>query len=52
MRRLAAALALVVSTSSPAAAFLVEVTTSIAVTGSEDRGQLQNALMSAVDDVL
>jgi len=52
MRRLAAALALVVSMSSPAAAFLVEVTTSIAVTGTEDRGQLQNALMTAVDDVL
>ena len=52
MRRLAAALALVVLMSSPAAAFLVEVTTSIAVTGTEDRGQLQNALMTAVDDVL
>ena len=52
MRRLAAALVLVVLTSSPAAAFLVEVTTSIAVTGTEDRGELQNALMTAVDDVL
>jgi hypothetical protein len=52
MRRLAAALALVVVMSSPAAAYLVEVTTSIAVTGTEDRGELQNALMTAVDDVL
>ena len=52
MRRLAAALALVAVTSSPAAAVLVEVTTSIAVTGTEDRGQLRTALMAAVDDVL
>ena len=52
MRRLAAALALVVLMSSPAAAFLVEVTTSIAVTGTEDRGELQDALRTAVDDVL
>jgi hypothetical protein len=52
MRRLAAALALVALTTSPAAGFLVEVTTSITVTGTEDRGQLQTALMSAVDGVL
>jgi hypothetical protein len=52
MRRLAAGLALVALTSSPAAAYLVEVTTSIPVTGTEDRGALQSALMTAVDGVL
>jgi hypothetical protein len=52
MRRLAAALGLVLLASSPAAAYLVEVTTSVAVTGAEDRGALQNAIMTEVDDVL
>jgi hypothetical protein len=52
MRRLAAALALVALTASPAAAYLIEVTTSIPFTGTEDRQALQSALMTAVDGVL
>jgi hypothetical protein len=37
---------------SPAAAFLVEVTTSVDVREAEDRETLQKALLSAVDGVL
>lgn len=53
MRRLAvAAGALLMSLSTPAAAFVVEVTTSVSVTDAEDNGQLKDALQSAVDTVL
>lgn len=52
MHRLAAALALVLVTAPPAAAYLIEVTTSVAVTRGEDRSALQNALRTAVDGVL
>lgn len=54
MRRLAAAAcaALVMALSAPAAAFVVEVTTSVPVDDAEDRGQLTNALQAAVDQVL
>jgi hypothetical protein len=52
MRRLAAAWALVLLTSSGAAAHLVEITTSVAVTGEEDRGALASAVMTAVDAAL
>src|SRR5688500_11101668 len=52
MRRLVAALVSVLLASSPATAYLVEVTTSVAVTGAEDRDALQNAIMTAVDEAL
>jgi hypothetical protein len=52
MRRLVAALALVLLTGTPASAFLVEVTTSVAVTDADDQGALQTALTEAVDGVL
>jgi hypothetical protein len=52
MRALAAALALVLACSSPAAAYLVEVTTSVAVNDRQDRQELQTALLTAVDGVL
>jgi hypothetical protein len=54
MRRLAAAAgaALWLSLSVPAAAFVVEVTTSVSVDDAEDNGQLKDALQSAVDTVL
>lgn len=52
MRRLAAALAFLLLTASPAAAYLIEVTTSVAVTGTEDKAELQSAVMTAVDGVL
>jgi hypothetical protein len=52
MRRLAAAVALVLLTSPGAAAHLVEITTSVAVTGEEDRGTLASAVMTAVDAAL
>jgi hypothetical protein len=52
MRRLAAALALVLLTCSGAAAHLVEITTSVAVTGEEDRSTLASAVMTAVDAAL
>ena len=51
-RRLAAALALLLLTASPAAAFLVEVTTSVAVSDTDDKSALQDALLHAVDGVL
>jgi hypothetical protein len=52
MPRLAAALGLVLLTAGPAAAYLVEVTTSVAVTGTDDRQALASALRAAVDGVL
>jgi hypothetical protein len=52
VRRLAAALTLVLLTSSGAAGHLVEITTSVAVTGQEDRSTLASAVMTAVDAAL
>src|SRR5690348_12999404 len=40
------------SLAAPAHAFLVEVTTSVAVSDADDQGQLKRALQGAVDDVL
>jgi hypothetical protein len=52
-RLVAAAAALVLAWSAtPAAAFVVEVTTSVAVADAEDQGQLKTALQAAVDNVL
>ena len=48
MRRLVAALALVLLTAGPASAFLVEVTTSVAVTDADDQRALQAAITEAV----
>ena len=36
----------------PAAAYVVEVTTSIPIASAEDKEQLRDALSSAIDDVL
>jgi hypothetical protein len=52
IRRLAPALGLFLLTASPASAYLAEVTTSVAVTDTDDRAAIQQALMSAVDSVL
>jgi hypothetical protein len=54
MRRLAAAAgaALLLSFAAPAAAFVVEVTTSVDVDDAEDGSKLKTALQSAVDTVL
>jgi hypothetical protein len=54
MRRLAAAAgaALCLTLATPAAAFVVEVTTSVNVADADDNGQLKDALQSAVDTVL
>jgi hypothetical protein len=52
VKRLAAALVFVLLTSSSAAAHLVEITTSVAVTGEEDRNALASAVMTAVDTAL
>jgi hypothetical protein len=54
MRRLAAAAgaALLLSFAAPAAAFVVEVTTSVNVDDAEDGSQLKDALQSAVNNVL
>jgi hypothetical protein len=54
MRRLAAAAgaALLLSLAAPAAAFVVEVTTSVNVDDADDGSQLKDALQSAVDTVL
>jgi hypothetical protein len=51
-RRLASALGLVLLTVSPVSAYLVEVTTSVAVEDSGDESVLQSALRTAVDSVL
>lgn len=52
LRRLAPALGLLLLTASPAAAYLAEVTTSVAVTDTDDRAAVRQALMGAVDSVL
>ena len=54
MRRLAAVAgaALLLSLAAPAAAFVVEVTTSVSVDDADDGSQLKHALESAVDTVL
>jgi hypothetical protein len=55
MRRLAAAACaalLLGSLSAPAAAFVVEVTTSVGVEDAEDTGQIRNAIQAAVENVL
>ena len=52
MRRLASAIALLLLTGTPASAFLVEVTTSVAVADADDQRALQDALKAAVDGVL
>lgn len=52
LRRLASTLGLVLLTVSPASAYLVEVTTSVAVADSGDQSVLQTALRTAVDSVL
>src|SRR5256885_9941551 len=49
LRRLVSAVALLLLTGSPASAFLVEVTTSVAVADAEDQRALQTALTEAVD---
>ncbi len=50
--RLASALALVLLVASPAGAYLIEVTTSVAVSDVDDQRVLQAAVMTAVDGVL
>ena len=54
MRRLVAAVALglVLLSGVPASAYLVEVTTSVALDGAEDQSEIQSAIRGAVDDVL
>ena len=55
MRRLAAAACaalLLASLAAPAAAFVVEITTSVSVDDAEDKGKLKDALQAAVDNVL
>ena len=54
MRRLAAAAgaALLLTFTAPAAAFVVEVTTSVNVDDADDGHQLTSALQSAVDNVV
>jgi hypothetical protein len=54
MRRLAAATcaAVALAIATPAAAFVVEVTTSVSVNDAEDTGQLTDAVQTAVDNVL
>jgi hypothetical protein len=54
MRRLAAAIALglVLLSGAPASAYLVEVTTSIALADADDQLQIQSAIRGAVDDVI
>jgi hypothetical protein len=55
MRGLAAAACatlLLASIAAPAAAFVVEVTTSVSVEDAEDNGQIRTALQAAVENVL
>jgi hypothetical protein len=54
MRRLAAAIALglVLVSGTPASAYLVEVTTSVALEDADDQHQIQSAIRGAVDEVL
>jgi hypothetical protein len=51
-RRLALAALLVLTACSPAAAYLVEVTTSVAVSDAHDQGAVRNAVLAAVDEIL
>ena len=46
------ALGLVLLSGVPASAYLVEVTTSVALDGAEDQSEIQSAIRGAVDDVL
>jgi hypothetical protein len=43
---------LLAALAAPAAAFVVEITTSVSVDDAEDKSQLEDALRSAVDNVL
>ena len=55
MRRLAAAACaalLLTWVAAPAAAFVVEITTSVSVDDADDKSQLEDALQAAVDNVL
>lgn len=54
MKRLVAAAAAVVLawSATPAAAFVVEVTTSVALADADDQGEIKTALQAAVDNVL
>lgn len=52
MGRVATAIALLLLASTPASAFLAEVTTSVAVIDVDDQAAVQEALVSAVDGVL
>ena len=53
MKTLVAAAALLLACSAtPASAFVVEVTTSVAVADADDQRQLKTALQAAVDNVL
>ena len=54
MRRLVAAMALglVLVSSVPASAYLVEVTTSVALDDAEDQHEIQSAIRGAIDDVV
>ena len=49
---LAAATLALLSAASPASAYLVEVTTSVAVTDADDQAKIKTAVQSAVDGVL
>lgn len=54
MRRLVAAMALglVLVSGVPASAYLVEVTTSVALDDADDQHEIQSAIRGAIDDVL
>jgi hypothetical protein len=52
VRRLVAALGLLLAAASPASAYLIEVTTSVALGDREDEAAVRQAILSAVDDVL
>jgi hypothetical protein len=53
VRRLVAlALGLVLLSGGPASAYLVEVTTSVAIDDVEDQSEIQSAIRGAIDDVL
>ena len=54
MRRMVAAIALglVLVSGAPASAYLVEVTTSVALDDADDQLQVQSAIRGAIDDVL
>jgi hypothetical protein len=54
MRRLVAAMALglVLVSGGPASAYLVEVTTSVALDDAEDQHEIQSAIRGAIDEVL